>query len=243
MGRRETIPIIPLGPVKAWSFSTLMDYELCPYKVYLAKVEKSPRPPVDEDSPLERGNRIHKDAERFVLGEIKLARELKDFAAHFESLRTKYKQGKVKLEEDWAHARDLSVTEWRDRNAWLRLKCDAVYFISGDTICIIDYKTGRKFGNEIKHAQQGQLYAGIIAERYPEATKLIVEFWYTDQDDITTITYTRRQAGIFLSGFLARAERMTTAVDFPPKPSVSNCRYCDFGTNKGTGVCGWAVKP
>lgn len=103
------------------------------------------------------------------------------------------------------------------------------------------HNTGKKFGNEIKHAQQGQLYAGIVATRFPSVTKVIVEFWYTDQDDATQISYTRRQALIFLRSFLERAETLTTMTHFVPKPNLHNCKFCDYGNNKGTGVCQFDV--
>lgn len=237
----KTSPEIELGPVRDWSFSTLTSFEECPYRVYLAKVEKSPRPPVDENSPLERGNRVHKAAELYMQGAVELAPELEDFKDILDALKRHYAAGKVSIEEDWAHNLLLEPVAWRSRDAWLRLKCDVVYHKSKKHVVIVDWKTGRMFGNEVKHAQQGQLYAAIAAERYPDAEKITVEFHYVDQDDITAVDYTRRHCSVFLAKFVERATRMTTCNNFPPKPSSSACRWCDFGTNKGTGRCEYAA--
>lgn len=196
-------------------------------------------PPVDENSPLERGNRIHKSAEDYITGVAhELAPELaKHLAGQYAALRHWYQKGQATVEEEWCYDFEMKQTGWRDKTTWLRAKLDCCVRLSTTELLVQDLKTGKLFGNEIKHAQQGMFYSGLAAERYPEVEKIHVEFWYADANELTHTTFTRRQAALFLQRFKERGTTMTTAVKFPAKPSESNCRYCPFGKNKGTDVC------
>ena len=110
---------------------------------------------------------------------------------------------------------------------------------------IIDYKTGRKFGNEMKHADQGLCYALHAGHRYPEIDVFQTEFWYLDQGEKTIRSYNRKQLGILLTRYHNRARKLTEATTFMPAANVYNCQYCAYGCNKkkdgstyGNGVCG-----
>lgn len=238
-----------LGPAKNWSFSSLQKYEQCPHYTKLKVVDKAPMPERLNSSAAVRGENIHQSAEDYVSGKTNiLIPELKDFKAHADSLRRLYKDGKVQLEEDWAYDLQLNPVEWKDPTAWLRLKLDVHVELSPTTAVVIDWKSGRRFGNEVKHQQQGALYAGVSAMRLPDVSKFIVEFFYVDQNETSQVIYTRRQAQVHWANFRERALRMTTATKFPAKPSEPNCRFCDFSCSeyrnkqgvlafKGTGVC------
>ena len=104
----------------------------------------------------------------------------------------------------------------------------------------INYKTGKKFGNEISHSQQGLLYAIGTFFRYPELEYVQVEFWYLDKGETTKKQYTREQAMQFAPGWHSRALVMTTATDFDPTPSKDSCRWCSY--RKGDHPeCHWGV--
>lgn len=136
-------------------------------------------------------------------------------------------------------------------------QCIAVDSPDNTFLCTRKYlpthNSGKRFGNEVKHQQQGALYAAISALRLPDVEKFIVEFWYIDQNETTQTTYTRRQANMAWAKFRERALAMTTATKFPAKPSEPNCKFCDFSCNemtskqtgkvyfKGTGVCEFDV--
>lgn len=111
---------------------------------------------------------------------------------------------------------------------------------------IIDHKTGRKFGNEMKHADQGLCYALHAMHRFPEIETFTTEFWYLDQGVSTIRGFNRKQLGMLLTRYHNRARKMTQTVDFIPAPTVYNCQYCSYGanTNKqgkpyGNGACGF----
>ena len=220
--------------IQSWSYSRLTTFEQCGLRAKLAYVDKIPEPP----RPLppgklehanDRGTRVHDAAERFVKENIELIPELHKFKPEFQQLKEYFKKGKVSLEGDWATDRDWQPVNWKAKDAWLRMKLDALVRPTKTHGVVIDYKTGKMFGNEIKHAEQGQLYQLATFLRYPEIQTIDVEFWYTDIDDIKRTTFSRDQGLRFYRNFNDRGVRMTSpAADLAARPSISACRWCPF---------------
>lgn len=124
---------------------------------------------------------------------------------------------------------------------WLRLKLDACVFHDKKNATVIDYKTGRKYGNEVKHAEQMQLYQLVTFLRYPELEKVTTELWYLDQNEVTSQTFTRAQGLRFKHNFNRRGVDMTTATEFPANANIFSCQWCAYGP-WGTGHCQDGVK-
>ncbi len=116
------------------------------------------------------------------------------------------------------------------------MKLDASVMLSPTHAVVIDFKTGKKFGNELKHAEQLQLYALAMVLRNERITKVTAELWYLDVDDITTLTVSREQALRYLRVFDRRGQRMTSATSFKANPNEYSCRWCPYGP-RGTGHC------
>lgn len=233
------IPRYDSPPMKAWSFSALDDFEKCKYRTYLKRVQKIPEPiralpPGKTEHANDRGSRIHDHAEHYVRGTGKFIPELKSFTLELDALAREFKKGKVQLEGEWGMSRDWEPAPYA--KAWLRLKLDAILFLSKTEAVAIDYKTGRIFGNEFKHAEQLQLYALVTFLRYPELEVIHTEVWYLDHDEVTTITYTRNQALRFKFKWNKRGTEMVNTVDFPPNANIFSCKWCMYGP-KGSGVC------
>ena len=216
--------------------------------LYLSKVERLPGPDIDyEDDkhPLVRGIRIHEEAEHFVRGEIPMTPDLKRFEDSFDDLRDAYAEGRVILEEDWGFDVNWGHCDWNDYdNIWCRMKLDALEWLDTHTARVVDYKTGKKFMNEVKHMMQAQLYAVGVFMRYPNVDMVQTEFWYLDQsgDNFTKKVYYRKQLPKYLQVWNKRALAMTTALDFPAKPSKFACQWCDYGDDKGTGDCNFCYE-
>ena len=119
---------------------------------------------------------------------------------------------------------------------WFRLKLDALVFLSPTEAVAIDYKTGRKFGNEVKHAEQLQLYQLVTFLRYPELEIITTELWYLDQDEITSTPFTRFQGLRFRQRFDSRGKALTTCTEFPPNANLFSCKWCQYGP-WGSGHC------
>lgn len=217
----------PLGPLNAWSFSRLMEYESCPYSTYLAKVEKAPNP---SGPAAERGTKIHTHIEGYIQGEHEeIIPEMKSFLPLINHLRDGYNEATVQIEGDWAFRRDWTVTGWTDQDCWARVKLDAIEFEGPTSANVIDWKTGKKFGNELKHNQQAMTYAIAAFYRYPELEYVSTKMAYLDKSDELTGSYTRAQAMMLAPMLTERADKLTTATKFPPKPSFQACRWCPHG--------------
>ena len=227
-----------LGEVRAWSYSALKVYEECPYRTYISRVKgiKEPSGPAAD-----RGTQIHQYAEDYVNGTAgEMAKELFKFKDQFEELRQGFIDAKVELEGEWGFDLDWKTVGWMQKETWARIKLDALVQEDETSARVIDYKTGKKWGNELAHGQQGLLYAIGTFFRYPDLQYVQTEFWYLDHGETTKKQYTREQAMQFAPGFHRRAIKMTTETEFAPTPNSNSCRWCHF--KKGDEPeCHWGV--
>lgn len=230
-----------INTVPYWSFSLLDKYTACPYQVKLTKIDKIPeisrgKPPSGmSEWPSDRGNRVHNDAESYVRAEISdITQELTNFYSELYRLRELYPRGIVIMEDMWNFRQGKHIWEALPDDAdykdiWLRIKLDVAIFVSGTHGVMVDHKTGKKFGNEYKHAQQGQLYQLAMFLRFPKLEYVDVEFWYHDQNLIYHQGYKRRSGLMFYKSFNERAIKMTTDTYFDANPNAWNCRFCPHG--------------
>lgn len=237
--------------ITAWSHSRLEVYKKCPYQAklkYIDKIPELPRPapPNGKEHANDRGSRVHQACEDFVTGKIsKQIPEMLCFEREFNKLRAMRKAAKSSIicEQTWAlDSAWKFIDPSRYKDIWGRLIIDAVAFLSPREAIVIDYKTGKRHGNELKHAEQTQLYqlAGFL--RFPALEVIHTELWYLDQDEIAGQTYRRDQGLRFFKKFNDDALKMTSATAFPTHPSIHSCRFCPYqtGENKwltGTGDC------
>lgn len=222
--------------IKAWSNSRLDVFESCNFRAFLQYVEKVPQNPLvipegKDEHPLTRGIRVHDAAEAYVKGDTLLIPELQSFEEDFIAARELYRRTPHAciVEEDWAFNDQWEKTGWRSDDTWGRLKLD-FGVIDDDYMDIVDYKTGKKYGP--KHVQQGQLYAIVSFERFPELQNITTKFWYVDNGTTLESTYSRLQGRVLRDSFDQRARLMTEATTFPAKPSQWNCRFCPYGEGK-----------
>ena len=127
------------------------------------------------------------------------------------------------------------------KDVWARIKLDAIVHETETSARVIDYKTGKMFGNEIAHGQQALTYAIGSFFRYPHLEHVQTELWYLDQGETTLQAYTRDEAMTFMPSLNQRALTMTSAVKFPPNPSSYSCKWCSY--KKGDHpMCEWGIK-
>lgn len=120
--------------------------------------------------------------------------------------------------------------------SWLRLKLDAIVFLSEWEAVVIDYKSGKRFGNEMKHAEQTQLYQLVSLIRYPKLEVIHTELWYLDVDEIAHSVFNRNQGMRHLPSFTRKGRSLTECTEFPASPNIFSCKYCPYGP-RGTGHC------
>jgi len=218
------------------SYSRLLDFESCRLKAYFKHVERipDPRPSIAAD----RGTDIHNRTELFIRGQGEMPKETsKHYKDEALSLKQHFEAGNASLEGEWAFDHDWQPTDWK--GGWFRLKADAVVHLTKTHAVVVDYKTGKRFGNEIKHGEQLQLYALAVFIREPLVERITAELWYFDQNELASYNVTRQQGLRCLKGFDNRARKMTEAKDFKPNPNGYSCRLCPFKPEAlgGTGHC------
>ena len=233
--------------ITAWSFSRLKIYETCPYRLWLQAGEKRDMSHVDTKA-MDRGSAIHQEAEDYVTGKGEFTKNLAKFATYFAEVKAEYDAGDETVEEDWGFDVDWQPTGWWDEDVRCRIKLDTFRITArnddGDPVTGIptDYKTGKKFGNEVTHSQQGQLYAIACFLRYASLEVAEVEFRYLDHG-ITSKkkVYTREKAMKFLASWTMRAEKLLNDRVFKPKANKITCKWCPFGPQNGDSSCEWGV--
>ncbi|PPC99599.1 MAG: hypothetical protein CTY35_03410 [Methylotenera sp.] len=237
MAKAKVVPQpITIHPIKSWSYSRLLDFEMCNYRAQLKYVDRIPE---EQGEAAERGTMIHQLAEDFVRGKIKkLPVELLKFSDEFLALRQRYLEKAVSLEGEWGFDKDWNVSGYKE--AWVRIKLDARIQKSPKHSIVVDYKTGKRFGNEIKHGEQVVLYGLAELLRQPEVELVDVELWYLDVDVLISTQFTREQLMRFLPSFEKRGLKITTATTFPPNPNEFSCKWCPFSPNKG-GQCQYGL--
>jgi len=233
----EVTEDLELGYIPAWSYSTLKTFEQCNYRSYIAKVKK-----IQEDygPAAARGTVIHDEAEQYVIGQLgELPDSLRKFEKQFKELRELYAEAKVETEGEWGFTRAWEATGWLAPDTWGRIKLDAFVHESETSARVIDYKTGKAYGNEISHSQQALIYAIGSFFRFPELEIAKTEIWYLDHGTTLEQVYTRDEAMIFMPKLHDRAVTMTTATKFPPNPSNYNCKWCSYGKGEYP-ICEWS---
>ena len=225
--------------ITAWSFSRYSTYAQCPRKARYLYIDKLKEP----GSPaMERGNEIHKLAERYIKGQVaRLPPVLALFRASFSALRKAFKDDRtsIAVEETWAFRRDWTRTTWDDWNGcWLRVKLDVAHVIEGNVV-IIDHKTG-KFSpsyNLQQYMEQLDLYALASLIVYPSHSVtpflrfLDHEIVYPEEP----ITYVPADLPRLKKEWERRTKPMLRDRTFAPKPN-SLCRFCHFRKDNG-GPC------
>lgn len=221
-----------LGQIKAWSFSSLKKFEQCPAAIKYNKIDKIVEP---SSEAMERGSAIHLEAEQYIRGEIEeLPKSLNKFPEMYQWMRDKFAAGEAIVEEDWGFRIDWSECGFYDDDVWHRAKLDVLIFEGDNSATIIDHKTGRKFGNETKHAEQGLLYVVDTFLKYPELDTIKYIFVYVDKGETLERTLSREQALRFHALWHNRGLIMTTATVFDYLPSAYNCKWCHYGKE---GIC------
>lgn len=210
--------------IPSWSISRVQVFEQCQWRAKLQWLDKLPD--LQPKTAADRGTAIHQEAEDYVRSKIPLTNNLRHFSVDLAALQKHYAQGRVTCEEEWAYDRDWNVTDWR--SGWLRLKCDVVCHLDRSHVVVVDHKTGKRYGNEIKHAVQLQLYAVCALIRYPEIDTVTCELWYFDQNELASFTLKRSQLAKYLAIFDRMGRKFTETFNFKPNPNVISCKYCPY---------------
>lgn len=220
---------------KSWTPTKLAQYTECPAKAMYKHIDKLREPP----SPaLDRGTEIHNAAEGFITKrEPKLHSDLKmkKTKAMLVLLQKEYKLRKVRVELELAFTKEWKACHWLAKDVYVRFKIDAVHFLKGGEVRVIDWKTG-KFKESQDYDEQLEAYclALLISGL---ATRARSTLWFTDSDDVVDSkeVFTVKDLPALKKKWEKKAKPMLTDTKHSPRPSFG-CKWCPFSCNKG-GPC------
>lgn len=236
------------GPIRSCSFTLITKFEQCPMRAFLAAGPERIKEP--SGAAATRGVEIHQMLEDYTKSVSdalppKLAAD-PVAVARMDEARAAYAEGRAEVEDEWAFDQDWNPVPWNDSSrAWLRMKLDELIWESDTSARIRDHKTGKSFGNELKHSDQELFYTVGAFRRYPQLQFVETDMHYVDENKVKLQKrFTRSAAELLFPRVHSRALAVTTAKVFPPKPSKHNCRWCSYKTmqrDDGTPVCPYGV--
>lgn len=229
--------------IKAWSPSRLNDYETCPAKAKYKYVDRLPEPSAPA---LDRGTRIHAEAEKYIVGKGILSPDLTRVEDELLELRKGYRKGRVRVEQSIALDETWAPVDWFSKHAWLRCKIDAVELgASGKNnkkkmleASVTDWKTGKNNPRDAeKHGDQLNLYAlAVISADIAETVRARLVF--TDTGEVVTKAegcLARKDVLTARENWEKRIVPMMSDELFAPTPNFT-CRWCAFSKAQG-GPC------
>ncbi len=239
-GKREPLDTSSIKPsnekITSWSISRAQVFEQCAYRAKLQWIDKIPD--MQPKKAADRGTQIHQECEDYVTKGGEYTHNMRFFKDDLLSLKEHHKNGRVTCEEEWAFDKDWKPTSWK--SGWLRLKLDAMCMLDRTHAAVIDYKTGARFGNEVKHAEQLQLYGLTTLIRYPDVEVVTAELWYLDQNELAHFTMKRSQLKRYIQIFDKKGRSITETTFFKPNPNIFSCKYCPYHASK-QGNCTFGV--
>jgi PD-(D/E)XK nuclease superfamily protein len=240
------VAALPIKQFTSWSYSRYHDYTECPLRASLKHLHKLRTPemiqkeldakqPGAPENPLQRGERIAKEAAQFLTKKVKkVPMDLMSVAKEYREL---VKAGNLSVEQSWGFTKDwkpCSPTDWN--NCWMRVQIDVCHIEEvkkhGDILHITDNKSGRfdDRKNE-EYQQQLELYGAAGLARMPTVIEATARLLYSDLgmsfptghpmrwrvDELPTLKATWNK----------RVKPMFNDTRFAPRPGPQ-CRYCDF---------------
>ena len=206
-----------------WDYTRWSTFDLCPFKYHQRYIERAPEGPPSE--ALMKGRRAHTVIEAIIRNpraedSYGLHVKAASYVQQVSVFDDKLVEHKLTLDRDWKMS----------RNVWLTLKMDVVYQTDdGDTLEVVDWKTGRTKAAEYK--EQVRLYSVAAASIWSTP---MIRATIVNVDDGAVISETMERARVLEDRprWDARAALMEKEKRFEPRPN-KYCDWCGFGRSKG----------
>lgn len=255
----EMVEIVPEKVCARASFSRLEYYNTCPqafkYK-YIDKLQPLSAPKMLDENGNEkppawfRGTVIHQAMDDYINGvRDDLIPELYSLKPDIEEARIlKKKDPKRVLTEqnkyfdedyniidmDSLSEDEKSVTSGGDpcpKEYHALVIIDLLIFNEDFTEArVIDLKSGKRNGNEVKHQKQTQMYALFISIEYPNVQNFITEIWYCDLHGLTVVKdYTKEKIQVYFNYWDRCIMQMKNDTNYFSKPHEKSCFFCEWG--------------
>lgn len=252
-----TPPVVdgsPAAKIKTTSVTRMHKCEQCPRMLALAAIGKVPEPEREGPDPRERGSELHNHIENFIVGKDATLNEAVVYFRDdpIEKLKERYAAAPetVEVENMWRFDRSwkpVADNDWD--NTWLFVKLDVLVKLSSepgapfDVAVPIDWKSGKKYGNEIKHGDQLITYNLATLARYDSVVEGTGELFYIDKNESISNDFTRAGLSPLYRAYTKRLSAVTDREIFEPTPSKHHCRWCPYKTGElrrgehGSGHC------
>lgn len=220
-----------------WSWSALGVYRKCHLWAKFKYLDRLPEPKHEKDDRRDRGTARHKLAEDFILADAApFPEELTKFAGPLTDVRDirKNNLGVVELEKPFYLDQNWRPTT--EENRWLVVIPDIKVTVPGELNLTIDNKTGKKYGNEMSHYGQTELYSIVSWILDPSYEEYEAELWYLDLPETWQIVFRPTKLEAARAKLDAEVAKMMEDKWFRPSPSKMNCKYCPYN-RKGGGQC------
>lgn len=174
---------------------------------------------------MQRGLDIHKQFEDFTQG----VGPVPDFPYFGERITNIYLDAEQQQSTTFSELELWLTSDWepaftKEQKTGTCI-LDLLQFKNGQ-ILVIDYKTGKP--NPIGHTDQSNIYAIAAHIHYPEYPEIRTEFWYLDQDKITTHIYHPPAINKIKLTLQKRVEKMLTDDFCTPSPNKYKCKFCNY---------------
>lgn len=223
-----------------WSFKKLKMYRQCPMQVRFQYIDRLPLPekPAKFEEKRLRGVKAHDDLADCINVAAPVPQEFIDFEPIIEA----YRALGAKAEDDeyfdasWKPMTPKFTSNGFPYGHWLVVKKD-VRILTPTYSLTVDWKTGKKAGNEMDHFEQMKLYAVTEWLLHPGLPEYAVELQYLDQKDTWAHSFTPADLERHWAKFDQQVDIMMNDKVFRPKPSIPVCLYCPFNKKTGSGAC------
>lgn len=223
-----------------WSYKKLKGYRACPFWLKLKYIERVPEPEKDKkfDEKRLRGIKAHDDLQACINSAAPTPQEFDEFdeiIGHYRALGARAEEDEF-FDEQWNPMVPERSSTGFPLNHWLVVIKD-VRIITPDFSLVVDWKTGKKHGNEVDHFEQMKLYAVTEWRLNPGLPEYAVELQYLDQKDTWAHSFKPYEVEKHWKIIDADVDVMMNDKMWRPKPNILNCRYCPYNLKNGTGAC------
>lgn len=206
----------------SWSFSSINEYEICPYKHHTISILKKIKDVWSDEA--NKGIADHEKLEHRLLHKKPLPKNLAKFERVCQIIENGL--GELHPETKFCLDRQLKPTRYKDwKNGWYRGVID-ILKVNNTKAWVGDWKTGK----EKFDFSQLELFAAIVFIFYPKVTEITANYiWLKTGALSATQHYTRQDSALTWSRELARVMAREQANQTNHWPTTVNglCKsYC-----------------
>jgi len=216
-----------------YSFSKISTHESCPRKFKYTYIDKLPRGESDKTA-LYKGTCLHDMLEKYP--ELSTNKLVPKYQYIFDGfLKTKYKallDIPSKREEGMGLTEDLEPIRF-SKDAMLRGYID-FYTIIGDTMIIVDYKSGRSKDPRFQDYNQLMYYAIFMFQKYSKIQKIKIMYIYIEHNVDNALVLERKYLDNYVKTLHDNIQNVETS-NFEKK-ETKLCEWCDYEEFCGTDV-------